>query len=221
MRRDRDWACFFLRSVQDTAHARNHDHRTSPHHTAPRQRGFSSHSMFWSTVLRSSRTTYRGSRGSGPGASSKTSARSSPASRGTLLNAVLEGRTFKRAQRGLYDGALPQSGNSIPKSVQKTLRTWRPNVQHKHIWSNVLGTKVSTAITTRAMRTIKKYGGIDAYLQQRDGRYLGAWGRALRSHMGATIRDREDLAALEQQQQQLQPQHQHPRHSQPHHTPFQ
>lgn len=149
--------------------------------------------MFFSAVLRTSRTTYRGSSGSGRGASAKTSFRSSPASRSTLLPSVLAGHNFKRAQRGLFDGALPQSGNTIPKSRQKTARTWRPNIQSKHVFSEILHLAVKAKITTRALRTIRKYGGLDSYLAQRDDKILGEWGRSLRSRVASQVQSNQGL----------------------------
>lgn len=149
--------------------------------------------MFFSAVLRTSRTSYRGSSGSGRGASAKTSFRSSPASRSTLLPSVLAGHNFKRAQRGLFDGALPQSGNTIPKSRQKTARTWRPNIQNRNIYSDILEKDVKAKVTTRALRTIRKYGGLDTYLAQRNDKVLGEWGRSLRSRIASKI----DPIALE------------------------
>lgn len=38
---------------------------------------------------------------------------------------------------------------------------------------------------------MKKYGGLDSYLQRRDGKFLGAFGRTLRNELGATIRMKE------------------------------
>lgn len=144
----------------------------------------------WATqVLQTSRTTYRGVRGSGAGQSLKTAARSSSASRPTQAAAVLSGQVFKRSQRGLFDGALPQSGNVIPKSRQKTARTWRPNVQFKTVWSDILQRNIKTHVTTKAMRTMKKMGGLDAYLAQRDDRLLGAFGRSLRNEVGGVVRE--------------------------------
>lgn len=123
----------------------------------------------------------------------KTFFRSSPASRSTLLPSVLAGHNFKRAQRGLFDGALPQSGNTIPKSRQKTARTWRPNIQNRNIYSDILEKDVKAKVTTRALRTIRKYGGLDTYLAQRNDKVLGEWGRSLRSRIASKI----DPIALE------------------------
>jgi large subunit ribosomal protein L28 len=152
---------------------------------------FHSFIMFITSILRTSRTTYRGSRGSGAGNSSKTSARSSPASRPTLAQAIQSGKVFKRSQRGLYDGSVLQTGNSIPKSVQKTLRSWKPNVQNHSLRSDILGTVIQTRVTSRALRTISKYGGLDAYLQRRDDKLLGTFGRTLRSVIAATVREKQ------------------------------
>ncbi|PWN31497.1 uncharacterized protein FA14DRAFT_162742 [Meira miltonrushii] len=147
--------------------------------------------MFITSILRTSRTTYRGARGSGAGNSSKTSARSSPASRSTLTQAVQSGNVFKRSQRGLYDSSVLQTGNSIPKSIQKTLRNWKPNVQNKSLRSNILDTVIQTRVTSRALRTISKYGGLDAYLQRRDDKHLVTFGRTIRSAIAATVRERQ------------------------------
>lgn len=147
--------------------------------------------MFFSSILQTSRTTYRGARGSGAGNSLKTSARSSPASRSTLTKAVQLGNVFKRSQRGLYDGSVLQTGNNIPKSVQKTLRNWKPNVQNRSLRSDILDTVLQIRVTSRALRTITKYGGLDAYLQRRNERFLGSFGKTLRSAIAATARQRQ------------------------------
>ncbi|UZJ56301.1 hypothetical protein CBS101457_005621 [Exobasidium rhododendri] len=144
--------------------------------------------MFFSAVLRTSRTTYRGASGSGAGASSKTSSRSSPASRSTLAPSVLAGRNFKRSQRGLFDGALPQSGNTIPKSLQKTARSWRPNIQIASLKSDILSQTFKLKVTSRALRTIRKFGGLDEYMAKRDGEVLGKLGREVRNHIGLKVR---------------------------------
>ncbi|EAU83850.1 50S ribosomal protein L24 [Coprinopsis cinerea okayama7 len=72
---------------------------------------------------------------------------------------------FKRAQFGLFGGKSIQYGNNVPFSKHKTRRTWLPNVQRKRLDSEVLGEKVRIKVTTRALRTIKKYGGLDNYLK--------------------------------------------------------
>ncbi|WFD45069.1 hypothetical protein MPSI1_003746 [Malassezia psittaci] len=143
----------------------------------------------FASVVRWSRTTYRGARGSGPGRSGKTDSRSSPASRPTDVAAAHAGHTFKRAQRGLYDGKILQFGNSIPNSRHKTPRTWEPNVQNKTLWSDTMQVWVRSRITTAALRSIKKHGGFDQYLAKTKDTHLGEFGRKLRDRLARTLRE--------------------------------
>ncbi|RKP08256.1 hypothetical protein THASP1DRAFT_7130, partial [Thamnocephalis sphaerospora] len=72
--------------------------------------------------------------------------------------------TFKRAQRGLFAGKHIQFGNNKPFSLKKTRRIWLPNVQRKRLYSEILGSMVQLKVTTAALRTIDKKGGLDNYL---------------------------------------------------------
>ncbi|KAF8650911.1 hypothetical protein AX16_005036 [Volvariella volvacea WC 439] len=87
---------------------------------------------------------------------------------------------FKRAQLGLFHGKMKQYGNNVPFSKHKTRRTWLPNVQRKRIPSEGLGKEVRVKVTTRALRTIKKHGGLDNYLDNTHHELLGQEGLALR-----------------------------------------
>ncbi|KAJ1029708.1 hypothetical protein NDA13_002951 [Ustilago tritici] len=144
--------------------------------------------MFASALRFGSRTTYRGSRGSGAGASTRTSAFSSPKSRNAASTSLQTGTIFKRSQRGLYDGLTIQSGHNVPKSRQKTARTWQPNIQHKRLWSETLKTFVKARVSTRALRTMDKLGGLDRYLANTRGEKLGEWGRGLRDVLAQQLR---------------------------------
>ena len=145
--------------------------------------------MFATALRLGSRTTYRGSKGSGAGASTRTSAFSSPKSRNTTAVGVFSGTIFKRAQRGLYDGRTIQSGHNVPKSRQKTARTWAPNIQTKRLFSETLGTFVRARVSTSALRTMDKLGGLDRYLAKTDGGKLGEWGRGLRDVLALKLRE--------------------------------
>lgn len=138
--------------------------------------------MFPSLAL-FSRTTYRGSSGSGPGRSGLTSFRSSPDSKrsGTPADVLW----MKRSQRGLYHGVQMQSGNNIPKSRQKTRRLFAPNVQNKQLHSEILGKSIEIKLTTKALRTIQKKGGLDAYLSSTKEHELGLFGVQLRNELAA------------------------------------
>ncbi|KAL9939963.1 hypothetical protein V8E36_000668 [Tilletia maclaganii] len=141
----------------------------------------------FASLARFSRTTYRGSRGSGPGRSGKTDARSSPDSRNTAVVAAHAGQTFKRAQRGLYDGKIIQFGNNVPKSRTKTRRTWLPNVQTQRVFSELLDRDVRMKVTTSALRSIQKAGGLDRYLAHTKDSILGRFGCELRDRIAERL----------------------------------
>lgn len=92
---------------------------------------------------------------------------------------------MKRSQRGLYHGVQMQSGNNIPKSRQKTRRLFAPNVHNKHIYSDILGKSIQIKATTKALRTIEKKGGLDAYLASSKDHELGLFGVQLRNEFAA------------------------------------
>ncbi|KAF9554991.1 hypothetical protein CPC08DRAFT_613976, partial [Agrocybe pediades] len=92
---------------------------------------------------------------------------------------------FKRSQHGLFQGKMKQYGNNVPFSKHKTRRSWLPNVQQKRIPSEILGEKVRMKVTTRALRTIKKKGGLDNYLKTTDADILGYKGMELRMRVRA------------------------------------
>ncbi|KAJ2932455.1 hypothetical protein H1R20_g4646, partial [Candolleomyces eurysporus] len=87
---------------------------------------------------------------------------------------------FKRAQFGLFGGKTKQYGNNVPFSKHKTRRSWLPNVQTKRLPSETLGEKVKLKVTTRALRTIKRAGGLDNYLKQTHAHKLSHEGMRLR-----------------------------------------
>ncbi|KAF8684975.1 Ribosomal L28 family [Rhizoctonia solani] len=90
------------------------------------------------------------------------------------------GIPFKRASQGLFEGLTKQYGNNVPHSMKKTRRTWTPNVQTKRLFSETLGHHVKLSVTTRALRTIDKYGGLDGYLLGVNCFRLGEEGMRLR-----------------------------------------
>ncbi|TEB37107.1 50S ribosomal protein L24 [Coprinellus micaceus] len=110
----------------------------------------------------------------------------------TLLRLGEFSQPFKRAEFGLFGGKTKQYGNNVPFSKHKTRRTWLPNVQRKRLPSEVLGEKLRVKVTTRALRTIKKYGGVDNYLTKTKAYKL--------SHEGMKLRLRVKDAAREQQE---------------------
>lgn len=61
-------------------------------------------------------------------------------------------------------GKKPLVGNNVSHSNRHTKRRQLPNLQEKSMPSEILGRMVSLRLSTNAMRTIDKFGGIDAYM---------------------------------------------------------
>jgi large subunit ribosomal protein L28 len=55
-------------------------------------------------------------------------------------------------------------GRNVSHSNVKTSRTFAPNLQNVTLASEALGNSVSLRISTRALRTVQRKGGLDAYL---------------------------------------------------------
>ncbi|BGP55211.1 hypothetical protein JCM8202_003785 [Rhodotorula sphaerocarpa] len=108
----------------------------------------------------------------------------------------------KRRQTGLYDGRTIQSGNNVGETFNnKTRRTWLPNVHPKRLWSEALGTNLRLKVTSGALRTIDKVGGLDAYLFRMRPERLGEKGMALRQMVqDAHAQAKAQRRALEAQQ---------------------
>jgi large subunit ribosomal protein L28 len=60
-------------------------------------------------------------------------------------------------------GKRTHTGMKVSHSNRHTKRTFRPNLQAKTYKSDVLGRNVSLRLSTRAIRTIDKYNGLDGY----------------------------------------------------------
>lgn len=70
-----------------------------------------------------------------------------------------------RAYRGLYGLKQIQFGNSISFSNKKSRRSWKPNVQTKTFYSELLEKPLRFRMTTSVMKQIKRMrNGIDEYI---------------------------------------------------------
>lgn len=112
-------------------------------------------------------------------------------------------QVYHQANTGLYGAASIRFGNKVSERNEiKTRRAWRPNVQHKRLWSAALACLVRTRVTPRVLRTIDKVGGLDAYLLGTKAsrlRDLGPWGWRLRWRVMQAPATRARLNAERQQ----------------------
>ncbi len=56
------------------------------------------------------------------------------------------------------------AGNNVSHAHNKTRRRFLPNIQVASLLSDALGRSVRLRLSTRAIRTIEKKGGLDAFL---------------------------------------------------------
>ena len=77
-------------------------------------------------------------------------------------------------------GTKPQTGHNVSHSNRHTKRRFDPNLQRVTFYSEALRGPVGLRVTTRAIRTVQKHGGIDRFLVQTDAAKLGPQGRRLK-----------------------------------------
>jgi large subunit ribosomal protein L28 len=77
-------------------------------------------------------------------------------------------------------GVKPQTGHNVSHSNVKTKRRFDPNLQHVTLYSEALRRRVRLRITTRALRSVQRRGGLDAYLLGTDDARLGEVGLGLK-----------------------------------------
>ena len=65
-------------------------------------------------------------------------------------------------------GKHSKAGRNVAHSNVKTGRRFDANLQRVHLASGALGTRVALRVSTRALRTVQKRGGLDAYLLSTD-----------------------------------------------------
>ncbi|ETZ06862.1 50S ribosomal protein L28 [Holospora obtusa F1] len=63
-------------------------------------------------------------------------------------------------------------GNLVSHANNKTNCFFLPNVRKIRLTSRILGRTVTFMVSARGLRTLDKYGGLDAYLQKRTKRRL-------------------------------------------------
>jgi large subunit ribosomal protein L28 len=57
-----------------------------------------------------------------------------------------------------------QTGNNVSHAKNRTRRRFLPNLQETSVWSDSLQKAIRLKVSTYALRTIEKRGGIDGYL---------------------------------------------------------
>ena len=89
------------------------------------------------------------------------------------------------AKRCQITGKGVMTGNNVSHAKNRTRRRFLPNLQQTSMSSEILGRTVSLRVTTSAIRTIEKHGGLDAFLMQARNAELADDARALKREMMA------------------------------------
>jgi len=84
------------------------------------------------------------------------------------------------ARRCDFTGKGVQTGNNVSHANNRTRRRFLPNLQRASLMSDALGEAVRLRLTTRAIRTIEKRGGLDAFLLSTPTAKLGKSARVLK-----------------------------------------
>jgi large subunit ribosomal protein L28 len=84
------------------------------------------------------------------------------------------------ARRCDFTGKAVQAGNNVSHANNKTRRRFLPNLQESSLLSDTLGQMVQVRLTTHAIRTVEKRGGLDAFLLSTPDADLGQKARVLK-----------------------------------------
>ena len=80
-------------------------------------------------------------------------------------------------------GTKIQVGYNVPNSNQRTKRIFAPNLQNITLKSELLNKEFKMKITTRTLRTITKYGGLDEYLLHTKAQNMTDFGAKLKRQL--------------------------------------
>jgi large subunit ribosomal protein L28 len=84
------------------------------------------------------------------------------------------------ARRCEFTGRGVQAGNNVSHANNRTRRRFLPNLQRASLLSDALGETVQVRLCTRAIRTVEKRGGLDAFLLSTPDADLGKKALALK-----------------------------------------
>ena len=89
------------------------------------------------------------------------------------------------AKRCQITGKGVMTGNNVSHANNRTRRRFLPNLQAMRLHSEILDKAFSLRVTTSAIRTIEKHGGLDAFLLQARNAELADEARQLKREIKA------------------------------------
>lgn len=94
------------------------------------------------------------------------------------------------ARRCDFTGKGVQTGNNVSHANNKTRRRFLPNLQESSLLSDALGEILQFRLSTRAIRTIEKRGGLDAFLLSTPNDKLGKKARVAKRRIKKALEKR-------------------------------
>jgi len=94
------------------------------------------------------------------------------------------------ARRCDFTGKGVQTGNNVSHANNKTRRRFLPNLQESSLLSDALGETLQFRLSTRAIRTIEKLGGLDAFLLSTSNDKLGKKARVAKRRIKKALEKR-------------------------------
>ena len=98
------------------------------------------------------------------------------------------------SRRCEFTGKAVLVGNNVSHANNKTKRRFLPNLQRASLVSDLLGEAVRVRLTTRALRTVEKSGGLDSFLLGAKTDRLGKKARDLKKRI-ERAKSKQDAAA--------------------------
>ncbi len=87
------------------------------------------------------------------------------------------------------------AGNNVSHANNKTRRRYLPNLQETSLLSDTLGQQVRVRVSTRALRTIERNGGLDAFLLTTPNRDLPEEAQSLKRRIARAGAKKQASAA--------------------------
>ncbi len=99
------------------------------------------------------------------------------------------------ARRCALTGKGVQTGNNVSHANNKTRRRYLPNLQWQRFYSETLGESIRLRVSTHALRTVEKRGGLDGYLLKARNAELSSELRRLKQRLTLARAAQDDQAA--------------------------
>ncbi|MGI9501057.1 MAG: 50S ribosomal protein L28 [Geminicoccaceae bacterium] len=99
------------------------------------------------------------------------------------------------ARRCALTGKGVQTGNNVSHANNRTRRRYLPNLQQQRFYSETLGESIRLRVSTHALRTVEKRGGLDGFLLKASNTELSSELRRLKQRLIVARAAKEDQAA--------------------------